>query len=385
MLRKKLNLLFLAFAMLQSCDIFSKKEPEELIKLENAVIGNKNPKKSAHYVLRYAYFDFINGTVPENFNTNINEVLWKRQLRQSCDKEIFIEEEHISLDIQKFQELLSMKHSNIFKHIENETISNIKLINDYDSLREYEVYTTKNSQQFKRIHSFIRIDNKWLNLIKPSYGFADDFENLAELSTKELPIEFMDKLVLYVQDHYRLYFLGGKVSGIFPIYSNELISILKKSHIPKDTKIIITAPSKIPIIILDYIFDMLREHEYDSLNAIINDTLDFSQDSLYKYNMAIKTRFERDVNIDIANLNRNICTIQPVAFAIDSLNKVYLLPKFVDRKLIDYEFIKHYLIQSIKANYDSLQLRKNWAYCLDLIICPAGAENAIREQNSQND
>jgi biopolymer transport protein ExbD len=328
-------------------------------------------------MVHYGYYDYISGAHSE-INANMDEVLWKKQLLQSCDREIFIEKEHKFLDIQE----LLFRVSNIkLKSNEKQITSSITLISDYDSLREYErVYTTtKSKQQEKRLESFIRVGNKWLNIETASYNFADlekkSEEELVKLNTKELPMEFRDKIVIYVQDQYRLYFLGANASERFPIHSNELIGILKKAHVPEEAKIIIKAPPEILFESLICIMDLLRQFGYNSL-ALSEDTSYFSQDSLYKYNENIKTKLERDINIGFASLNRDVCTIQSVSFAIDSLNSIYILPKYVYVKSVDYELIKHHLIQSIQANYDSLQLKKNWAYCMDLVVC---TENAIRE------
>lgn len=84
----------------------------------------------------------------------------------------------------------------------------------------------------------------------------------------------------------------------------------------------------------------------------------------------MKKKLERDVNIDFANLKRNVCSLLPVSFAMDSLDKVHVLPKYVLMGPVDYKLAKHYLMRNIQLNHESLQIRKNWAYCLDLTICP---------------
>lgn len=293
---------------MQSCFLFSEKEPEELIKLKHAILNNKNPKKLADYIANYGYFDLINGTILENLNTSIeDEVLWKKQLLQSCDMEIFIEENYKFLDTQELRPLLAASISQQYVSAK-EITSSITILSNYDSLREYErTYTTgKSKQQEKRLESFIRVGNKWLYLTTSSYAFA----NLEMMTFDEIPFD-----------------------------------------------------------IIIQIMDLLRMHNYYYL-FLSKNTSYFFQDSLYRYNESIKTKLERDVNIGVANLNRDMCVIQPVSFAIDSLNNIHILPKNVYGEPVDYELIKHYLIRSIQANYDCLQLRKNWAYCMDLLVYP---------------
>ncbi|MDR0515710.1 MAG: hypothetical protein LBH25_01540 [Fibromonadaceae bacterium] len=403
MLAKKNNLIFLVFVLLQNCTSSSEKEPkepEELIKLKYNITSNKNSKKLADYTFNYGYFDFFSGTTSENFYNNVDEELWKKQLLQSCDAEIFIEKrEYEFFNIRKlvpFVLINTILNKKIFANTSNrkEITSSITIINDYDSLREYErIYIAKSGRQKKNIESFIRIDNKWLDISTSSYNFADlekkSEEELVKLNTKELPMKFRDKIIIiFVQDQYRLYFLEDGTSERFPIHSNELIGILKKSLVPENAKIIIMSYPEISFEPLVHIMDLLKVHGYNSL-ALAIDSSYFFQDSLYKYNKNIKAKFQRDVNTGLANINRNlerdiintdlnrgVCRVQPISFAIDSLNSIYILPKHVYVKPIDYELIKHYLIRSIQANYDSLQLKKNWAYCMDLVVC---TENAIRE------
>jgi hypothetical protein len=384
MFGKKINLMFLAFAVLQSCIFSSEKEPEELIKLKMAAMKNKTIGKVADYTMQYMYYDLMNGTFSENFNDNINEVLWKKQLRKSCDAEIFMEKESGFLDLDIFYQKYLSFLSNFFEQrtIDKTKSYSVALINDYDSLREYELsLTTESGQQSKNIESFIKIDGKWLSLSNSSYRFAearDEDENIsAELSTKKLPPEFIgDTMLIYVQDTYRIHFLGFKIPASFQLFSYELIGILKRTPVPEETAIIIVALPEIPTNPVYGIANLLEQNGYYTVLALSDnpivksDISSFSQDSLYKYNEKLKKKLEKDINTDFANLNRNVCSLQPVAFAIDLLDDVHILPKYVLIKPVDYEFIKHSLMRSIKLNYENLQIRKNWAYCLDLVICP---------------
>jgi len=379
MFRKKANFLFLAFAVLLGCS-FSEKEPEELIKLRDIAmeaINNKNVKKITDYTMQYMYSDYMNGNISEDYNGNINETLWKNQLWESCDTEIFPEEELRLLDVNSiYQQSLSFL-SRFYKNrtIKKTTSYNITLVNDYDSLREYEnVYTTESGLQEKHTESFIRINNKWLIFTKNSYNFAGKQNKNEELSTKILSPEFMgDSIGIYVQDSYRIYFIAFKTGFSPQIFSYELIGILKRSLISEDTKIIITSLSENHINSMYHIAKLLESNGYNYIDMYIDTKLtksDISQDTLFKHNKKLKEKLEMDINISLANLNRNVCGTLPVAFAMDSLYKVHILPKYVAIQPIDYEFTKHYLVRSIQFNHERLQIRKNWAYCLDLVICP---------------
>jgi hypothetical protein len=183
-----------------------------------------------------------------------------------------------------------------------------------------------------------------------------------------------DTIQIYVQDNYRIRFLGSKNPEILSvqIFSYELIGILKRSLVPEDTKIIITALPETPANSVYYIKNLLRWNGYNhySMESAKSDISVFFQDSLFEYNEKLKKKLERDINIDIANLKRNVCSLLPVSFAMDSLDKVHVLPKYVLIEPVDYELAKHYLMRNIQLNYKSLQIRKNWAYCLDLVVCP---------------
>ncbi len=379
---EKNDFLFLAFVilLLQSC-LFSEKEPEELIKLKHiatrdAQKNNKKTEKLADYLMKYGYFDYVDGTVSENFNTNTNERLWKNQLWKSCDTEIFPEEEPGFLDMNSFyREYVSfLSRFYGYRNVEKIASYDITLVNDYDSLREYErFYTTEDGLQKKNIESFIRVNNKWLVLSKGSYNFAESQDRnesaSIELSTKELPAEFMgDTIRIYVQDDYRVRFLRVKDPKGFQIFSYELIGVLKRSLVPEDTRIIIAASPEIIMNILYHIADLLEWNGYNYI-AFALDSSQYQHD-LSKHNEKLKTKFEGDIITGFASLNRTVCGYQPVAFAIDSLDKVHILPKYVLFEPVDYELVKHYLIQSIQLNRESLQIMKNRAYCLDLFVCP---------------
>lgn len=274
MFRKKTCLLFLVFAMLQGC-LFSEKEPEELIELRGIAmeaINNGNVKKITNFAMQYGYYDFMNGAV-EDFNANISEVLWKNQLWKSCDTEIFPEELYMSFPYKfPYKEYLS----HLSKYFENKTYEkttsyNITLVNDYDSLREYEVaYTTEKGRQEKNTESFIRINNKWFFFSRSSYGFSEkrnrDEKALMELSQKKVSQDFMgDTIQIYVQDNYRIRFLGSKNPEILSvqIFSYELIGILKRSLVPEDTKIIIRALPETPANSVYHIKNLLRWNGYN--------------------------------------------------------------------------------------------------------------------------